>query len=181
MGKEIKSEKESLIKKKPTRKKKINCVKKPRPVHHAKGKPRIMTPAIIANPGGQPCKLEQASKIIVAAVRRGNTYENSCMLASICYSTFNNWTRRGKESREQDLVECKYLKFLDALEKAESECENEILQHWKDCIPGNWQAGKEYLARRNSAKWGNQDKLDITSNGEKLGPAFFMPLKDDDE
>jgi hypothetical protein len=64
--------------------------------------------------------------------------------------------------------------------KAETDCEDEIVRHWLKAIPNNWQAGKEYLARKNPDKWGSKEKMDVTSNGESIGKPIFLPLKDDE-
>jgi len=170
---------------KPKLKPKINeevkvTAKKDKPPSALKGIKVKRDTSLFAKPVGQPSKLEEKAPIIIAAIRRGNTYENSCMLANISYSSFCAWTRKGRESREASQHTCKYLIFLDAVEKAESACEDEILQHWRDCIPGNWQAGKEYLARKNPEKWGNRERVDMNSTVE-ISQKAILELPDNGE
>jgi hypothetical protein len=155
--------------------------KKPKTPNVTKGVPRVKTPAMIANPGGQPSKFDHAAPNIIKFIRKGNTYECAAGCSRVSYECFNNWMKQGKADLQDGKTDSKFLKFFQDVQQAEMDAEEEVLGHWKDCIPGNWQAGKEFLARRHPSRWGNQEKLDITSNGEKLGPAFFMPLKDDEE
>ncbi len=164
--------------------KKIKEVKKDKPpkieksVHPKKGTPRIMTAAILANPGGRPSAFDEASPKILKYLRKGNTYECSCACSRISYDAFNDWIKKGKSHLKQGLSDSKYAKFFQDVQKAEMDAEEEVLGHWKDCIPGNWQAAKEFLARRNPDKWGNREKVDVTSNGETVSQPVYLPVKD---
>ena len=133
-----------------------------------KGGPRIMTPAVLANPGGRPSQFDQAAPKIIAYIRKGNTYECAAACSRVSYNSFNNWIRQGKEDQENGYYDSKYVKFLRDVKQAESDCENEIVGYWKQEMPGNWQACKEFLSRRNHASWGSKEKLDVVSNGQTL-------------
>lgn len=142
-----------------------------------KGRPRVMTPAILANPGGRPSEFDQAAPKIIALIRKGNTYECASGCARVTYHSFNNWMKQGEKDLKQGKCDSKFFKFFNDVKQAETDAENEVLQHWKDCIPGNWQAAKEFLARRNPDSWAARDRMDITSNGETVGKPVFLPLK----
>ena len=149
-----------------------------------KGKPRVMTPAIIENPGGRPSLFDEAAPKIIQYVRNGNTFECASGCARISYDTFNRWMNQGKEDIKLGNELTKYCQFYKDVKQAERDCENEVLSHWLKQIPNNWQAAKEYLARRHHKSWGLKDKVDVTSNGETLGKPVFLPLKldlDDEE
>lgn len=145
-----------------------------------KGKPRNMTPAIIENPGGRPSVFDEASPIIIKLLRKGNTYECASGCARVTYHTFNEWMKEGL-SDIQEGKESKFSKFYQDVKKAEKDFETEILAMWVNQIPQNWQAGKEYLARRHHKTWGCKDKVDVTSNGETIGKPVFLPMKKQDE
>jgi hypothetical protein len=158
-------------------KKKSNAGTKKGTPNVMKGKKRVMTPAILANPGGRPSEIDEAGPKIISYIRKGNTYECSAGCARVTYNTFNSWIRKGKEDRENGNKDSKYLKFLCDVEQAETEAELEVVNYWRNELPGNWQACKEFLARRNPDKWAARDRMDVTSNGETVGKAVFLPMK----
>jgi hypothetical protein len=133
-----------------------------------KGKPRVITPAILENPGGRPSEFNDAAPKIINYIRNGNTYECACACARISYSTFASWIRQGKQDLEDGLLDSKFLKFMKDIEQAEMEAEQEAVQAWRSFIPVSWQAARDFLARKNPDKWGSKDKMDVTSNGETL-------------
>lgn len=47
-------------------------------------------------------------------------------------------------------------------------------------MPQNWQAAKEFLARRHPKSWASHNKVDVTSNEETVGKPIFLTLKDHD-
>ena len=53
------------------------------------------------------------------------------------------------------------LRELKACDPEEAEAELEIVQIWKDQMPQNWQAARDFLARRNPERWANHEKLDL--------------------
>lgn len=184
MAKEKKAEK-AKPSKKPAAKKK-NLTFKEKTEIKKKAGPRkeglpIPIPQPEKNPGGRPSSFDEAAPKIIAYIRKGNTYECAAGCSRISYSTFASWIRQGKEDLENEEFDSKFLKFLKDVEQAEMEAEQEVLNCWKECIPGNWQAAKEFLARRNPDKWGSKDRVDLTSNGETVGKPIFLPLKKDAE
>lgn len=161
----------------PTTKKAQN----PKPSSRQLGKKREKTPSMIKNPGGRPSVFDDAAPKVIQFIRNGNTYECASACARITYHTFNDWMKLG----EKDINEgkhTKFSKFFHDIKQAEMDCENEIVQAWKNQIPQNWQAGKEFLARRNPEKWAAKDRVDVTSKGEKIeGQPVFLPMKKSDE
>lgn len=150
-------------------------------VSDAPKKKRIKTPAMIENPGGRPSEFDEAAPKIIGFIRGGNTYECSAACARVTYHTFNNWMKQGKEDAENGIEDSKFFKFFKDVEAAEMEAEEEVVRAWRNFIPTNWQAGRDFLARRNPDKWSAKDKVDVTSNGESVGQPVFLPLKKDNE
>lgn len=144
-------------------------------------KRRIKTPAMIANPGGRPSDFDEAAPKIISYIRQGNTYECSAACARISYNTFNRWMKNGLEDTENGILDSKFSKFWYDVRKAEMEAEQECVQAWRNFIPVSWQASRDFLARRNPKDWAQNDRMDITSNGETIAKPFFLPLKDNDE
>jgi len=75
--------------------------------------------------GGRPTKLTPAMhKLIVEAIKNGVPYAKASSLAGISEHTIYHWKRRGKELSESGAVnksQMKYLKFFNAVKKAEAE------------------------------------------------------------
>lgn len=125
---------------------------------------------------GRPTKFHLVKDKIIETIRRGNYYEPACKAAGIDYSTFRDWIKKGKEDQKG-----LFFQFSKEVQKAEAEAELEIVQIWKDQMPQNWQAAKEFLARRHPKSWASQNKVDVTSNGEMMGKPIFLPLKDKED
>lgn len=155
-----------------------NPVKKPTA---KKGKPRPITEKTIEKPGGRPSEFDEAAPKIIEFIRKGNNYECAAGCSRVSYNTFNRWIRQGKEDETNGLLDSKFYKFWCDVEQAEKECEQEVLALWKQEMPGNWQACKEYLARRHHEKWGSKEKVDVVSNGEKISVPYFLPMKNNDQ
>jgi hypothetical protein len=133
------------------------------------------------NKGGRPCKIDEAAPKIIAYVRKGNTYQCACGCARVSYNAFAEWMRRGKEDQENGFEDSKFAKLVNDIRQAEMDAENEIVGFWRDAMPQNWQACKEFLSRRNPESWASKEKIDLTSNGETIGKPLFLPMKHNDE
>lgn len=105
---------------------------------------------------GRPSKFHESKDRIIEAIRRGNYYEPACKAAGIEYETFRLWMRKGEEEGNGE-----YFGFFVEVQRAEAEAEIEVVQIWKDHMPNNWQAARDFLARRNPERWSNHDKLDL--------------------
>src|SRR5688572_29255607 len=99
--------------------------------------------------GGRPTKLTtEVQERLTSAVRAGNFYVAACGYAGMDYATFRRWIERGdSESRG------KYRAFREAVEKAEADAEVTVVAQWRAQIPANWQAARDFLARRYPDRW----------------------------
>jgi len=95
-------------------------------------------------------------KRIVKAIADGNTHKVACALGGIHPDTFYTWIKE-------------YPEFSDTVKKAEAEAESFHVDRIKLHSFRNWQASAWMLERRNPEEWGKKDKVDVTSNGEKIG------------
>lgn len=125
---------------------------------------------------GRPSKFHLVKDKIIEAIRKGNYYEPACKAAGIDYSTFRDWLKKGEDEKKGP-----FFQFSKEVQRAEAEAELEIVQIWKDQMPQNWQAAKEFLARRHPKSWASQSKVDVTSNEETVGKPIFLPLKDHED
>jgi len=108
-------------------------------------------------PGGQPTKLTPATqKLLCEAIAAGNYYEAACSYAGISYATFALWMRLGKRAKKG-----KYFKFFKAIKKAEGDAEVTVVAQWRKQIPENWQAARDFLARRYPERWAPKEHVQI--------------------
>jgi hypothetical protein len=90
---------------------------------------------------------------ICSAIEAGNYYEAACAYGGVTYQTFQNWLARGEAARSGI-----YFDFLEAVKKAEANAEVTVVAQWRQQIPANWQAARDFLARRFPSRWGPADK-----------------------
>ena len=111
---------------------------------------------------GRPTKrTADVQQRLLKAIAAGNYYEAACNAAGITFETFNEWRKA-------------FPDFSEAVMKAEALAEMEIVARWRDDIPGNWQAARDFLARRHPERWANKEKLEHTG---KDGASLTIDLK----
>jgi transposase len=98
------------------------------------------------------------------AIRAGNYYETACAYAGISYSTFREWMIRGEARRSGS----PFLEFLEAVRAAEAEAEMAVVALWQRHIPDNWQAARDFLARRYPERWAPRDQLHVSTDIDAL-------------
>jgi hypothetical protein len=97
------------------------------------------------------------------AIRAGNYYEAACGYASIHYATFRRWMERGEKSRAGI-----YCEFCEAVRAAEAAAEMAMVALWQRQIPANWQAARDFLARRYPERWAPRDQLHVSTDIDAL-------------
>lgn len=111
----------------------------------------------------RPLKLtDETSKLIVEALRTGNTRKDASESNGVAYATFIKWIHLGESGIKP------YVQFLEQVNKAEAEariaCVNVIVQV---AAKGDWRAAMEYLSRRDPENWSPQRK-ESTDNTSKI-------------
>jgi len=117
----------------------------------------------------------KVSDAICDAVRAGNYADAAASAGGVSKSTMYGWLSRGKdeqawidEGHPPRKAESVYLDFLDAFTRAEDAAEREAVGIWRDQMPNDWRAAKEFLARRHSERWGDRQRMELT--GKDGGP-----------
>lgn len=113
---------------------------------------------------GRPTKLTpQVQQKICVAISSGNYYEAACSYAGVTYKVFRDWMKRGAKAKRGI-----YREFRNAVKKAEADAEVRIVAQWQRHMPENWQACRDFLARRYPKRWGPKDE--VTLAGKKGEP-----------
>ena len=120
--------------------------------------------------GGRPTKLtDEVQDKLASAIRAGNYYAAACGYAGIDYATFRRWMERGeREARGR------FHTFRHTIEKAEADAEVTVVAQWRAQIPTNWQAARDFLARRYPERWRPSERLE--HSGPDGGPIDLATL-----
>jgi hypothetical protein len=100
-------------------------------------------------------------------VRDGNYMQAACAGVGISFATFRNWYNRGRKA-----LRGPYLEFFEAVRLAQAESEANLVKNWQAQVPENWQAARDFLARRFPARWGPKDSHDVSLSGKAKGGAI---------
>ena len=119
----------------------------------------------------RPTKLTpELQERICGIISKGNSITTACQSVGISETTFYQWKEKGENA--PDSV---YGEFLCALNKAESDAKQELLQYVKDAAPRNWQAAMTVLERRWPNEFGRRDRIEAHV---KIGPAIEIEMLD---
>jgi len=117
----------------------------------------------------------EVGRAIVAAVTAGNFPSVACRQVGVSYSTLEKWLARAERGEQP------YKDFAVAYERAELECESNLVEIWKSAAPDDWRAAKEFLAKRHPERWSNSAEraavfgTDESGDGH-LGSAFQINI-----
>lgn len=127
---------------------------------------------------GRPTKLTaDVQERICQKIREGNYYEAACAFAGVDYATFRRWMEKGETANTGPFRE-----FCEAIQRAVAEAEVAVVAQWQADMPGNWQASRDFLARRFPDRWGPRERKELTGKGG--GPIstesriIILPAKD---
>lgn len=131
---------------------------------------------------GRPTKLTpETQKKIVDAITAGNHLEAAAAYAGVEYRTFSYWMERGKTAKSGE-----FFQFFQAVMEAQARAEVTIVAQWKQQIPDNWQAARDFLARRYPERWAETHKVAVLVQREleaaldtlqsKLAPEIYAQV-----
>lgn len=111
----------------------------------------------------RPSKLTpETHAVIVDAILHGATYKDAAEAAGVEYNTFNEWMKKGVDSKSGA-----YREFNEAVGVANAQCAvnfTRVIQ--TAAAKGDAKFALEWLKRRRRADWG--DNVDVTTNNQPL-------------
>ena len=121
---------------------------------------------------GRPSKLTPVMRRrFLAAVRRGHHFKAACDYAGIGEQTFRAWMVRGaKDADESSSISSPYAEFRASVLAATSQAEDDLVKTFHKAGKKDWQASKEFLARRWPQRWGAK----VNGGDQAIGP--IVPL-----
>lgn len=128
---------------------------------------------------GRPTKLTRPlADAIAERVQHGAFYEEAAVAAGVHKATLYRWLETGEADLEHGRnTPAAY--FRDALTRASAAAEEEaalaILRHRFD----DWRAAAWYLERRNPARWGKTDRVDVNVGARPADVELVAPSSDE--
>jgi transposase-like protein len=119
--------------------------------------------------GGRPSKFTpETRQKLIQAIRIGNHYDTACKYAGITYQSFRNWMIKGEQAQHADPSaltdgDLDYLAFYEAVQEAEANAEMVAVMRWREQMPSDWKAARDFLARRHPQRWGQ--RIEVTGGG----------------
>jgi transposase len=112
---------------------------------------------------------------ICEAVRAGNYLKVAASAGGVTERAVHRWIERGRdelarieEGHTPRKIEEPFVQFVQHLTRAEDQAEADAVRIWREQMPDDWRAAKEYLARRFGERWGDKQRVEMT--GKDGGP-----------
>ena len=111
-------------------------------------------------------RLPDTQETILKHLRAGDSFANACEAAGISPKTGYKWLARGEGrgaaySFTDDEPPDIYAAFAQNVRQAIAVTQLQVVREWIKEIPGNWQAARDFLARRFPQEWGNVERRQI--------------------
>lgn len=129
------------------------------------------------NPMGRPKIPEEVREAVLKFLREGNSKRDACLGGGMSITTLCEWQVKAAEFKEQGISN-EYTEFSQQIEQAQAEARRYALSCWQKHLPNDWRASVTYLERTDPENWAPKQKLDITSNGQTVGP-MIVPVKEE--
>lgn len=111
---------------------------------------------------GRPTKLTQTIQDdICKALLAGNHFSTACQYAGVSTDTGQQWLMRGENRTKGRPATPEYVRFAQAVRKAETDAEVRTVTNWQTAIPNNWQAARDFLARRYPKRWQEKKRIEL--------------------
>jgi hypothetical protein len=112
---------------------------------------------------GRPPKLTaERSRIVVKAIRDGNTRACAAALAGIDPDTLQEWLRKGREGDPA------YARFAEEVRSADGRIESRMVGTVRKCGTNDWRAAMAWLGARRTKSWGERSTVTLKKTGEDL-------------
>ena len=124
----------------------------------------------LSNDNAQVYNIRDVGAKLVALLRQGSHFNPACYVAGVPPRTARQWRELGRleigtRSANGSIVNEDHVWFEQEIQRALAEMENEVVGHWLEATAENWQAARDFLARRFPQRWGNTEQRQIEVRG----------------
>ena len=106
-------------------------------------------------PQGRPVKID------AEVIRRIET----ALYAGISEASFYSYLERGEADQENEVEDSKYVEFLEAVTRAESQAEIYAVATLRTAMSEDWRAAAWFMERRRPSDWGRSERHEIKHSG----------------
>ncbi len=136
------------------------------------------------NRNSQKHDIYAEGELIIIGLRAGDFFTVACKRAGIPHSTAKWWLRMGKAGLgaaiDTHICREEHVWFYEEVTRALAEVEGNAVDAWMDEVKkGNWQAARDFLARRFRRRWGSGERRQLDVRSE--GPSEIQLVWADDE
>jgi len=119
------------------------------------GRTTVLTPAV--------------EKAMAKGIRDGN-YATTVM-KRLGFHPGNHWKwyEKGKNGDLDTQGRNVYISYYEAINKAEAEAEERMVNQWQQFFPSDWRAIQTFMERRWADKWGKNDRIRQEHTGKDGG------------
>jgi hypothetical protein len=122
------------------------------------------------NDHAQVYEIRETGAKIVALLRQGSHFNPACWIAGVPPRTARQWRELGRlevgeRSANGSVANADHVWFEQEIQRALGELEHEVVGHWLSATAENWQAARDFLARRFPQQWGNTEQRQIEVRG----------------
>lgn len=97
---------------------------------------------------------------VAELVGKGNFIKTACAAVGISYPAHYRWMQKGRDG-----IAPLYVKYYQAITKAEADAEINAVNAWRKEIPHDWRAAKDFLTTRFNKDWGKQGTVTVQHQG----------------
>src|SRR5258708_28141350 len=114
----------------------------------------------LLNRNAQQYDIRAAGELLLIRLRAGDYLNTACARAGVAYATAKRWLRLGQGGLGSTwgnyVCREEHVWFAEQVARALAEVEGNAVDAWMAEIErGNWQAARDFLARRFPRRWGN--------------------------
>jgi len=115
----------------------------------------VLTPAVI--------------EAVCEGIKKGNYISTVMKGVGVDPGNHYKWYKKGErgelDSRGSDI----YIRYYQAVNQAEAEAEQRMIEQWKEFFPNDWRAIQTFMERRWGDRWGRNDKVRQEITGKDGG------------
>lgn len=107
---------------------------------------------------------------VLEALKKGVYFVVACKAAAVSVNVARQWKSLGQHevgfvSDSGNITNEGHVWFASEVDRILGEVEASVVENWVAAARENWQAGRDYLARRFPQRWGNTEHRQIEVHG----------------
>lgn len=124
---------------------------------------------------------------VIEVLKKGVYFATACKAAGVSVSVARQWRWLGQHevgfrAGDGKVTNEGHVWFAQEVERVLAEVEARVVEKWVAAASENWQAGRDYLARRLPQRWGNSERRQIeVRGGQQMELQLVWPEEEQDQ